>query len=202
MIITWHGESCVKLQMQDVVVVLDPILRPGFPPPRFTKASIVACTEDPGKQTFPKEAFVLTSPGEYESQGVFFYSLPWRENGNGHNVFLIEMEGVTIAHLGNIQKELDDDILSKLEGADVALVPVGGHGVYDAKQASEVIATIEPRIVIPLSFAARGVAVKRDTVDPFAKEMGVSAKSVEEKAKMSAKSLPQDDMLITILAKQ
>lgn len=202
MIITWHGESCVKLQMQDVIVYLDPVPRPGFTPPRFSKASIVACTEHPGKQAFPKEAFVLTSPGEYESQGVFFYSLPWRENGNGHTVFLIEMEGVAIAHLGNIQKELDDDILSRLEGADVALVPVGGHGVYDAKQASEVIATIEPRVVIPYSFAVKGVGVKRDTIDAFAKEMGVSPKSTEDKIKIVAKNLPQDDMLITILEKQ
>lgn len=202
MFITWYGESCVKLQMQDTIVYLDPVPRPGFLPPRFSKASIVACTENSGKQTFPKEAFIITSPGEFEIQGVFFYSLPWSENRSRHNVFLVEIEGVTVAHIGNIQSILNDTILSRLEGADVALIPVGGHGVYDAKQASEVIATIEPRIVIPLSYAAKGIGVQRDSLDAFAKEMGVAQQHAEEKAKITAKNLPQEDMMITILEKQ
>lgn len=202
MIITWHGESCIKIQSGETVIYLDPIKRQGFTPPRFSKATIVALTEEVDTQEFPKETFVVSSPGEYEVAQVFFYAYPWYDNGDRRNIFSIEMEGMTLVHLGNIHESLDDDILEKFEGADVVMIPVGGQGVYDAKKASEVIASIEPRIVIPMSYAAKGADVKRDTLSPFAKEMGISASEPLDKLKISVRDLPQGEMRILPLAKQ
>ncbi|MBI2426343.1 MAG: MBL fold metallo-hydrolase [Candidatus Kerfeldbacteria bacterium] len=202
MIITWHGESCIKIQSGETVIYLDPIQQPGFTPPRFSKATIVALTNDTGKQDFPKDTFVVSEPGEYEVAQVFFYAYPWYDNGDRRNIFSIEMEGMTLVHLGNIHESLGDDVLENLEGADVVMVPVGGQGVYDAKKASEVIASIEPRIVIPMSYSVKGVDVKRDTLSPFAKEMGISASEPLDKLKMSARDLPQGEMRILPLVKQ
>ena len=64
-------------------------------------------------------------------------------------------------------------------------VPVGGDEALDAKKASQLVAEIEPRVVIPLG----------GNVENFLKEMGSKAQR-QDKLKITKKDLPQEGMQI------
>jgi L-ascorbate metabolism protein UlaG (beta-lactamase superfamily) len=207
MFITWLGQSCFKIQSREVQVIIDPISKSsGLKRPRIANTDMVIISNPDNKlEDVKSAALIIDGPGEYEAKQVFVKGIPVeQENSNSANtVYWIEMEGVTIGHLGNLNTALTDKQLESLEGLDVLLVPVGGNGVLDAKQASEVISQIEPRIVIPMNFKISGLKEKRDSIDVFKKAMGVNgSEKVEGRLSIKKKELPQDDMQITILDPQ
>ena len=65
-------------------------------------------------------------------------------------MYRIEIDGVKIGHLGDLGHTLLSPQVDLLDGIDVLLVPVGGVYTIDAQIAAQVIADIEPRIVIPM----------------------------------------------------
>jgi L-ascorbate metabolism protein UlaG (beta-lactamase superfamily) len=108
------------------------------------------------------------------------------------------MDGLTIAHLGDIGHTLSDEQLESLEGVDILILPVGGDYTLDAKKAVEVVSQIEPRIVIPMHYKIKGLNLPLDEVDKFNKELGISP-VIEEKLKISRKDLPQEGMELFVL---
>ena len=63
-------------------------------------------------------------------------------------VFLFEVGGLRIAHLGDLGHVLDDKQLSAIGAVDVVLVPVGGAFTLDAAEASRVVDQLRPRVVV------------------------------------------------------
>ena len=63
-------------------------------------------------------------------------------------VFIFEVGGLRIAHLGDLGHTLDDDQLEAIGSVDVLLVPVGGVTTLDAYQATRVIDQLHPRLMI------------------------------------------------------
>ncbi len=62
--------------------------------------------------------------------------------------FIIEVEGVTIFHLGDSDNIPEyQEIKEKI---DVAMVPVSGTYVMDSKEAAEAVKVLNPEIVIPM----------------------------------------------------
>jgi len=121
-----------------------------------------------------------------------------KERGN-NIIYRIEIDDISVVHLGDLGDVLDSAQLEKLAGTDILLIPVGGKYTIDAKKAVEVISQIEPRIVIPMHYKTEGVKIDLDPLDKFIKEIGV-APSYEEKLKISKKDLPQEDMELVILS--
>ncbi len=154
------------------------------------------------------EPFIIDSQGEYEVKNVFVYGLPaYHDNKEGAEsgkitVFVIELEGMKIAHLGDIgQESLTDEQLEELEGVDVLLIPVGGEETINGTGAVKIISQIQPRIVIPMHYKIPGLNTKLEPVDKFLKEFGVSAPEKMEKLKISKKDLPQEETRVIILEK-
>ncbi|MFA6392351.1 MAG: MBL fold metallo-hydrolase [Patescibacteria group bacterium] len=207
MYITWLGQSCFKIQSHEVQVIIDPVSKTsGLRKPRFSNIDMVIVSSPEYNPSDPKiESLMIDGPGEYEAKQVFVKGIPIEhENGDpSDTVYWIEIEGITIGHLGKLNTSLSDKQLESLEGLDVLLVPVGGNGVLDAKQAAEVISQIEPRIVIPMQYKIPGLKEKRDSIDSFKKALGVNGDgTAESRLSIKKKDLPQDDMQITILAPQ
>lgn len=207
MFITWLGQSCFKIQSRDVRVITDPVSKKsGLKIPRLANADLITVSNpeyDPGK--LKTDVLMIDGPGEYEAKQVFVKGIAVEhENGNPHNtVYWIEMECITMGHLGNLNGTLTDQQLESLEGLDILFVPVGGNGVLDAKKASEVISQIEPRVVIPMHYKITGLNEKRDAIDNFKKALGVnSAEKVEGRFSIKKQELPQEDMQVIILQPQ
>lgn len=213
MIITWQGHSCFKIQDKigpdGVTVVTDPFdKKTGLKVPGF-EADIVTVShqhhDHNNVEALRGNPFIITSPGEYDRKGVLIEGIDSYHDKNsggerGNNViYRIEIDDISVAHLGDLGHTLDNAQLEKLVGTDVLLIPVGGKYTIDAQQAVEVIAQIEPRIVIPMHYKVDGLTLDIEGVDKFIKAIGI-APTYEEKLKIAKKDLPQEDMELVILS--
>lgn len=214
MIITWLGQSAFKLQdklsADGVTVVTDPYGKEtGLKMPSFD-ADIVTVSHDHADHNnvdaLRGNPFIIDCAGEYDTRGILIEGIDSyhdEEEGKvrGNNIiYRIEIDDISIVHLGDLGHVLSNEQLEKLVGTDILLVPVGGKFTLDAKKAVEVISQIEPRIVIPMHYKIDGLAYEDfDSIEKFIKELGIEP-SREEKLKITKKDLPQEEMELVILS--
>lgn len=212
MIITWLGHSCFKIQDKvgpdGVTLVTDPFDKStGLKPVSF-EADIVTVSHDHADHnnvaSLRGNPYVVSTAGEYDVKGVLvegvesFHDEKEGEERGKNIMYRIEVDDISISHLGDLGHALGDKQLERLAGTDILIIPVGGVYTIDAKKAVEVISQIEPRIVIPMHYMIPGLKVEIEGVDKFVKELGVKP-TEEEKLKISKKDLPQEDMELVIL---
>ena len=206
--ITWHGQYTVRIQTKDTGIVLDPHSPDSGLSPLRAKTDIVALSNPASAdmsytKNFQGDFVLIDTPGEYSFEDVTLHALGWHaDDGTERNLQRWTIEGVTLLHVGALQRDLSDDELRELErtGIDILLVPVGGGSGLTADQALNMVSTIEPRIVIPIHYNIPKVSEKLEPVDNFAKEMGVTSVKPEKKYTVRAKQLPQDEVETVILS--
>lgn len=70
-------------------------------------------------------------------------------------LFLVQAEGLRIAHLGDLGHLPNEEQISKLKNVDVLMVPVGGYYTIDAAQAKQVCDLLTPRIILPMHYRTK-----------------------------------------------
>lgn len=70
----------------------------------------------------------------------------------GNSIFVFEVSGLCIAHLGHLHHRLTDEHLAYLGVIDVLLVPVDGGYTLAQRLMVEVIHQIRPAVVIPMHY--------------------------------------------------
>lgn len=215
MIINWFGQSCFKIAGEKNVLVCDPFSDgSGLKLPRLAADVVTVSHQHPENNntkavkgiTSPLP-FIIDGPGEYEVNDIFVYGIAaFHDNKEGKDlgeniIYRIEIDGISIAHLGHLGHLLDNGLTEKLEGVDILIIPVGGGEAINAKQATEIISQLEPRIVIPMSYQLPGLKTKEklENINAFCKEIGVCPKEVLTKFKISKKDLPQQDLQVVVL---
>ncbi|HHX27681.1 MAG TPA: MBL fold metallo-hydrolase [Firmicutes bacterium] len=73
-------------------------------------------------------------------------------------VFVMEMPGMTVVHLGDLGHELDAKAVAAIGKCDVLLVPVGGHYTIDGKTAARVVRALNPRVAVAMHFKTGYIA--------------------------------------------
>ena len=123
---------------------------------------------------------LLTGPGEYEIHDVFIYGFrSYHDDAkgaeNGYNtIFVFEMDGMRIAHLGDLGHRLTPELTDALDNIDVLLIPAGGgEGIITPEQAAKIIGTIEPNVVIPMQFATPKGDTTLAGVDELARHLSL-----------------------------
>jgi len=212
MYISWLGQSCFKIQDKTtpdgITIVTDPFDKSiGLKVPNF-EADIVTVSHDHhdhnNVSALRGNPFIINSAGEYDRKGVMIEGVEsYHDDKQGTKlgkniIYRIEIDDITIVHLGDLGQILDNKQLEKIGGADILLVPVGGTYTLDAKNAVEVVSQIEPRIVIPMHYKIKNLKINLDGVEKFIKELGLKP-TIEEKLKISKKDLPAEDMELVIL---
>ncbi|KKR21651.1 MAG: Zn-dependent hydrolase of the beta-lactamase fold-like protein [Parcubacteria group bacterium GW2011_GWE2_39_37] len=212
MYITWLGQSCFKMQdkagSDAVTLITDPFDNSiGLRMPKM-EANILTVShghkDHNNLESVKGNPYTIDAPGEYEIKDVaiegvevFHDDKEGKERGNVV-AYRIDMDDITIVHLGDLGHTLNSKQLEVLAGVDILLIPVGGKYTIDAKKAVEVVSQIEPRIVIPMHYKVDGLKEDIDGVEKFIKELGVKPRT-EEKLKISKRDLPQDEMELVIL---
>lgn len=164
--------------------MMDPVPRSkGF---RYGKqrADIVTISHDhPGHTAtdmVSTEFKLIDGPGEYEISDVFItgtrtYHDDVRGAEKGRNtVYVVEVEGSTICHLGDLGHELTDEQAEAISSVDVLLIPVGGGPSLDAARAAAIVNQIEPGVVVPIQYRTEFGDTDLDDVEKFLTEMGAS----------------------------
>ncbi|MFH0804609.1 MAG: MBL fold metallo-hydrolase [Patescibacteria group bacterium] len=207
--ITWLGHSCFKIQGKDVTIVTDPYAASiGLKLPRLS-ADIVTVShghhDHSNVGAVSGQPFVIDAPGEYETKGVFIGGIPaWHDAESGasrgsNTIYLFQLEGVKLAHLGDLGGSLTDEQLEKLEGVDILFLPVGGTYTLDGVKAADLVNQLEPRIVIPMHYKIHGLNIKLDGVEKFLTAMGTKNPETVDKLRTSKKELPVEETRVVVL---
>jgi len=193
----------VKIQDNGITIAIDPFKLKTIKSPRMAADILLLTSKDSQSavSSISGDTFMIDSPGEYEVKGVFINGIG--NNGNSDQVFYhLEVNGITLAHLGRIQKgELTDKQLEMIENVDILMIPVGGDDGATAKEAASLISQIEPKLVVPIYYQTTKTPGKLDKIDVFQKQMGIKAETVD-KLIVKEKDIPQDEMRMIILNPQ
>ncbi|HHX42784.1 MAG TPA: MBL fold metallo-hydrolase [Chloroflexi bacterium] len=210
--ITWYGQSCFRLRGRGVSVVTDPYSPSmGLKLPRLT-STIVTVSHDHedhnNVDAVKGSPFVISGPGEYEVEGVFVIGVStWHDDRGGRELgrntaYLIELEDLTICHLGDLGHVLSQEQVEQLGHIDVLLVPVGGRSTLTGTRAAEVVGLLEPTIVIPMHYKVRGLKAQIETANRFLREMAVEEPERLETLTITASSLPEETRVVLLEPKQ
>jgi L-ascorbate metabolism protein UlaG (beta-lactamase superfamily) len=208
--ITWYGHSCFRLTERNyATVVTDPFDSKviGYEPLKL-KADIVTISHDaPGHNSsgaVKGTSHVLTGAGEFEIGGVFITAV--QTDGAGkkpkdkvrNTVYVFDYDGITVAHLGDLQQIPTQSEIELLGTVNVALVPVGGGNSLNAAKAAEVVSMLEPNLVVPMHFSTPDSKIKLDEINKFIKEMGLSKQPTQPLLKVSRSGLPDETHVVVL----
>ena len=212
--ITWYGHSCFRLTERSyATVVTDPFDSKaiGYDALRL-KADIVTVSHDaPGHNhtdAVKGTTHMINGAGEFEIGGVFITGVSTdggaggkkknRDASSRNTVYVFDYDGITVAHLGDLQQVPTQSEIESLGTINVALVPVGGGGGLNAAKAAEVISLIEPNIVVPMHYATPAVKVSLDSLNKFVKEMGLSKPEPQPSLKVTRSGLPDETRVVVL----
>ncbi len=207
--LTWYGLSCFRLtERKHASIVTDPYAPAlGIELPNL-KADVITVSHDARGHNYIKGVsgyqHVLNGPGEYEIGSVFITGIATNHDNNGLNnvLYMFDFGGITIAHLGDMQKVPTQTQIEALEEINVLLVPVGGGKSLNAAQAAELVSMLEPNIIIPMHYQIPGLKLELDAVDRFLKEMGVTDPKEEASLKISSTGLPEETEIVILTPKE
>jgi L-ascorbate metabolism protein UlaG (beta-lactamase superfamily) len=208
--LTWLGHACFRLRGRDVSILTDPYEGADWGyPPLSTSANLVTVSNDhphhAGLSGIEGRPRVLRGPGEYEIGGALIWGVRTaaRKNGGAHKntAFVIQLEELAVCHLGDLaEAPLSPEELTRIKDADVLLVPVGGNCTINAAQAAEVVAQVEPKLIVPMHYATEETRghLALDEIDRFCKELGASEAAPRPRLSITPSSLPSEPTVVLL----
>jgi L-ascorbate metabolism protein UlaG (beta-lactamase superfamily) len=210
--ITWYGHSCFRLTERNyATVVTDPFDSKtiGYDALKL-KSDIVTVSHDaPGHNytdAVKGTTYTIDGPGEFEIGGVFIAGVQSDSSGSKkkkdnllrNTIYVFDYDGITVAHLGDLQQTPTQSEIESLGTVNVVLVPVGGGRGLNAAKVAEVISLIEPNLVIPMHYATPATKLSLDSLNKFIKEMGLSKADTQPSLKVTRSGLPNETHVIVL----
>ena len=213
--IWFYGQSCFKVKGKSATIVFDPYSEDFTGLPKLKLEADIVCVSHDHKDhnnieavsgpSEKNEPFVISGPGEYEISSVNIVgidSLHDDKDGSerGKNtIYHIEIDEVNIVHLGDLgQKKLTQEQAETLSTCDILLLPTGGVYTIGYKDAPDIIAQVEPKIVIPMHYKLPGLKFDLDPVDKFMAAMGKEKAQPQSKLSISKEKLPQEVEIVLL----
>lgn len=209
--IYWYGQALFKLKGKGATVVIDPYESDfvGFKVPKDLEADVVLIThqhqDHNNSSLVPGQPMVFSGPGEYEVKGVVITGVQsFHDNQEGkerglNTIYQLNIDGLNVVHLGDLgQHKLTEEQINQIGQVDILLIPVGGVYTINGKEATEIIAELEPKIIIPMHYAVPGLKFPLEEVDKFKKEMGAEEVVPQAKLSMTKEKLPEEPMVVVL----
>jgi L-ascorbate metabolism protein UlaG (beta-lactamase superfamily) len=198
--ISWLGHSCFKLKGRKATVITDPYSPDlGYSLGKPVANIVTVSHQHPG-HTYAKgvggDPKAVTRPGEYEISGVLIIGIAtFHDEDKGkirgkNTVYLIEMDEISICHLGDLGHVLTNEQVEELGDIDVLLVPVGGGSTINAASATEIVRQLEPKIILPMHYKTEALKRELEPVTRFLKEIGVHDTTPQAKLSLTKSNLP------------
>lgn len=211
--IYWLGQSCFKIKGKTATIIIDPYDPEftGLKLPKDLEAQVVLSTHNHkdhnNTAAVAGSPLVAAGPGEYEASGVSIEGVAtFHDNVNGtekgtNTVYHMLIDGINIVHLGDLGHKLTESQLGEIDNTDILMIPVGGKFSLNAELAVEVVAQLEPKIVIPMHYQIPELKIEElEKVDLFLKEMGAENTEIQPKLSITRDKLP-DATTVVVLSK-
>ena len=206
--ITWLGHSCFLIRGKEKTIMTDPCHPDlgyclGEP-----EADIVTLSHfHPGHNYIegvadnPKQ---IKSPGEYEIGGIFITGIPtFHDDKKGelrgkNTIYVIEMDGITLCHLGDLGHPLGPQLVEEIGDIDILFLPAGEVSTIPIDTAVEIVRQLEPPIVIPMHYKTEAFTGNLSPVDKFLDKMRVRELEAKPKLSITSSSLPTPTQTIVL----
>ena len=161
----WLGHSCFELTLNNgKVLVTDPFdASVGYPAPSVRADAALSSHDHFDHNCFAAldgEPIIVNTEGVHEVCGAKITGVAsFHDDAGGSKrgknlIFVIEADGLRIAHLGDLGHLPQTDAQkAALTGLDVMLIPIGGFFTIDTPAAARIIETYKPRCAIAMHFA-------------------------------------------------
>jgi len=206
--ITWLGHSCFRIKGKEAVVLIDPCPDTTGYTLGKVQADIVAISHaHPGHSyldTLQEGYRAIKGPGEYEIKdtyitGIAAYHDDEQGKRSGKNtVYVIEMEGVTLCHLGDLGHTLTPETLGELGNINVLFVPVGGHSTITAQAAADLVRNLNPGFAVPMHFKTAAEKAELEFPEKFLKELGFKELAAQSKLIVTRTNIPASTQVVLL----
>lgn len=177
MIIRWLGHSCFYCEGEGASLLTDPFDQEvGYALPGVEVDVVTVSHEHYDHNAvglLPGHPEVIRGPGSHRFKSLKIKGIPVfhdevRGAKRGENtIFTWEMEGIHLCHLGDLGHLLDETALKAIGKVDILMVPVGGVYTIDASGARDVVAQLQPRLVIPMHYSTPHLSFDLDPLKDF-----------------------------------
>ena len=173
--ITWYGHACFRLEGEAdgrrISVVTDPYTpeTAGYPPVRDAADIVVtsSVTDDyhdrhdliQGDHLHVNALDVADDGGRRSVGGLAVEAVPAAEaelHPSGHPdrnaMYAFTLDGMRVAHMGDVGNPLDERQVDFLRNTDVLLALAGGFPTIALDDLDAAIRDVRPRVVIPMHF--------------------------------------------------
>jgi L-ascorbate metabolism protein UlaG (beta-lactamase superfamily) len=206
--ITWLGHSCFLIKGKEKTIITDPChpdlgYRLGEP-----NADIVTLSHFHAGHSYiegvandPKQ---IKSPGEYEIGGTFITGIAsFHDDKKGevrgkNTIYVIEMDDVTLCHLGDLGHPLDSHLIEEIGDIGVLFLPVGEVSTIPIDTAMEIVRQLEPSVVIPMHYKTEAFTGNLCPVNKFLDAMRIKELEARPKLSITSSSLPSSTQTIVL----
>ena len=202
------GHSCFSIKGKQKAIITDPYHPDLAPSLNHPEADIVTISHfHPGHSYVegvandPKQ---VKGPGEYEIKGMFITGIStFHDNDKGelrgkNTIYLIEMDGLTLCHLGDLGHALPPQLIEEIGNVDVLFLPVGEVSTIGIDTAVETVRQLDARIVIPMHYKSPLINKQLEPVDKFLTKMGVPDLESRPKLSIAPSSLPASAQVVLL----
>jgi len=206
--ISWLGHSCFKIGGSQATVITDPFSPTlGYSLGKPTADIVTVSHQHEGHayvQGIGSQPRLVVGPGEYEISSVLIIGIATFHDAVGgsqrgkNTVYLMEVDGVSVCHLGDLGHVLTVGQVEELGSVDILLLPVGGVSTINAPMAAEVVRQLEPKVVIPMHYQTPALNWKLEPVNRFLKEIGIKEVNSQAKLTFTKPSLPDNTQVFLL----
>ena len=176
--ITWYGHSCFLLTSESGYSILTDPCDPetGYELSNLVCDAVTISHEHHDHNCLAIVAGtpeIIRTPGEHLAGGISvkgFTNYHDNEKGakRGENiVFLYEIDGLKILHLGDLGHMLPDETIQTIEDVDVLLAPIGGVFTINAKAATELADRLNAKVLIPMHYKTPALHFNIEGLEPL-----------------------------------
>ena len=209
MVISYYGLGCFKVQVGDTVIALNPVSKDSdFKSTRFSSDIAIVSLNDKNYNGVlnvsggSRELFVVDGPGEYEIGGVYVKGFGMEETIGGekkiNTIYSILFDDINLCHLGAINMtNISAEIKEELGDIDILFTPITGGDLLSAADASKLVNSLEPKMIIPMQSDVNGVS--KIALSAFLKESGEEDIKPIDKLTIKKKDLEGKEGEVVIL---
>ncbi|MBR1797503.1 MAG: MBL fold metallo-hydrolase [Clostridiales bacterium] len=171
--IIYLGHSCFKFEKNGFAMIIDPYKTgsvPGYAPLKETANQVISSHKHADHFGLNEVKLSVTRA---DTPFMVSFIESYHDDKEGalrgfNNVIIVDVDGLSIVHMGDIGCELTDEQVERIRGCDVLLIPVGGFYTIDAEQAKRYVELIDPSIAIPMHYRGDGFGYDEiGTVEAF-----------------------------------
>ncbi len=215
--IRWLAHASFLLEGDGLRIITDPF-EPNeiinLPPVTETADIVVRSSDDDEAHCFvdtiPPGFELVTATDIVETgtavKGIQFEAI-WSEESHKYKevvrdnaMYRFTLEGINITHMGDVGNPLTTAQMEALAGTDILLALVGGPPTIELDDLHEVIATVKPKVVIPMHYRIPGPRFFMLPVTDFTGHYPDSMIDWLDSAEMafSKESLPEETRIVVL----